>query len=431
MVTWLLAAAWAAEPERTDQIVTGVGAQAALAPGVDGDDVDLMLSERLRWGLVDLANGRITAIVDGRFTIDPSGTDDPWEQTRVRSVEARLVNGPVTIDLGRSAVYLGGPRLVDGVQARVRTGALELGVWGGEAPDLFTTRPAPRFGGGPILALQDRTVLLSAVGEFLVAEGGLDRAAVLVQGAFSAPPTLEVSGRLDAQVPDDGGQWLSDGAVEARLRPADSVRLHALYEAFSTVRYLGTGALDPDVERWIRRLQDSGVADAFVEDLTDPRLYHLVGVDGRWQPAGSSVVPRIGLDARYRYHPNPDLAYVRVGPNAAAVAERFEVQADAQLVLTEAQGLREDLGLTLLVEPTSDGRFAVDTSARLLLEQDYAGKPGFYGDLFVTWLAPAGFVLVAGGSTILEPLPVTDPGFGAFVQLQHWLTPSPRSPASP
>ncbi len=419
MIAWLAHLA-AAQAVPSDQVVTSIGAQAALAPAIDQGDVDLLLGERVRWRLAELPSGSVTALLDARLTLDPQGTEDPWEQNRLRSAEARILSGPWTFDLGRSAVWRGGPRLVDGLQARVKAGHLEVGAWGGAAPDLFTTRPEARFGGGPMVAFDRRAFSASAVGELLFAAGGLDRAAVLLLGGFSAAPVLELSGRLDLQLADaEGRLGLADGALEARSAPADGLRLHAIYDAFSTIRYLGTEALDPDVERWIERLQASGLSDAFVEDLADPRLYHLVGADGRWTGSGGPALPRFGAEARYRWHPDPELRYTRAGPSAALVTDRAELTADLQLVLTEAQGLREDLGLSLLVEPTSDGALAIDTSARLLLEPAYEGTPGFYADLFVDWLAPAGFVLIAGASTIVEPLPVTDPGFGAFVQVQH------------
>lgn len=409
------AAAFAADDS---EATTSLGAQGAAVPGLPGD-LDLLLGERADWRLAALgASGEARLRVDGQFTLDPAGSVDPWQRNRVSALGVALGGGGWTLDVGRSPVREGGPRLVDGLQVTRAVGAWRVGAWAGAAPDLFTTRPAARFGGGPSVARVGRSLRAGGSVEVLVAAGGLDRVGALASAAWSAAPTVEVSSRADVQLADaTGAVGLADGALAARWRPAPPVSLGALYDAFSTLRYLSTDALDPDRQRFTDRLLAGGVVDPTLFGA-DPRLYHLGGLDARWAPAPKgAVAPRLSGAVRARWHPDPTLRYVRGGPVIGIGSERLDLALDGQLQSTE-DGLREEVGLTALAELDPGGTVSVDGSVRLLLDPTWDG-PGFYGDLFVDVIGAGPFVVVAGGSATIERTGYADPGFAGFLRLQH------------
>jgi hypothetical protein len=405
----------------SDEALTYVGGQGAWTQSLAAGDADLLVGERARWGLADFGEARALALADLRVTFDPDA-EARWDQSRLRALGVRIESPAFAVDVGRSAIWQGGPRLVDGVQARATNGDWTFGAWGGLAPDLFTTRPMLRPGGGPIVAWTRGRARASLVGEALFAGGGLDRAGLLALASLSGGPAFETNGRLDLQLADAEGRFgLSEGAVTARFRPSDDWRFLAGYDAYTSLRYLRTEGLDPDVRRFTERLDALGVQDAVLEDLYDPRAFHFASLDAQWQPAGGLPVPRVGLAARYRYHPDPALRYARIGPRAGWVADRIEVNADATWLRTDA-GPQEELGVQILVEPTSDGRLALDGSVRAIVPPGgLSHGPGAYGDLFVDWLAPGGFVVIAGASALWEPSDVADLGLAGFVRVQHRL----------
>lgn len=416
MTAWWSTSAAAAEPS---EATTSLGAQTAAVLGLPGgSDLDLLFGERADWRLAAVGSGDARLRLDGQFTLDPGGTVDPWERNRVSAAGVSVVSGGWAVDLGRSPVREGGPRLVDGLQVGRQLGDWVVGGWLGAAPDLFTTRPAARFGGGPSVAVVGRTLRAGGSVEVLAAAGGLDRVGALLTGAWSAAPTIEVATRADVQLTDASGTpGLADGALSARWRPADALRLGAAYDAFSTLRYLSTDALDPDRQRFTDRLLAGGVVDPTLFQA-DPRLYHLAAVDVRYAPTGRGVVvPHVAAAVRARWHPDPTLRYARGGPVVGVATERADVSVDAQLQSTE-DGLREEVGLTALVELDRDGAATLDGSVRLLLDPTWDG-PGFYGDLFGDVIGAGAVVVVAGGSVIVERSGFSDPGLGAFLRLQH------------
>jgi hypothetical protein len=414
---WSPTAALAAD---RDEVTTSVGAQTAGVLGLPGgSDLDLILGERADWRLGTLGpEGDARLVLDGQFTVDPAGTTNVWERNRVASLAVSVRSGGWLLDLGRTPVREGGPRLVDGVQVARQSGRWIVGGWAGAAPDLFTTRPAARFGGGPSVSRVGRTLRAGGSLEVLAAPDGLDRVGALVSGAWSAAPVLEVSTRADLQVTDASGTpGLADGALAARWQPRDGVTLGAVYDAFSTLRYLSTDALDPDRQRFTDRLLAGGVVDPTLFQA-DPRLYHLAGLDARWAGGGGgAVIPHVSASVRARWHPDPELRYARGGPVVGVSTERVDVSADAQLQSTE-DGLREEVGLTAVVDVVPSGLASVDGSVRLLLDPTWGG-PGFYSDLFVDVIGTGAVVVVAGGSVLVERTGYSDPGLGAFLRLQH------------
>jgi hypothetical protein len=418
-------AAGIADVDVTDDVaVTTVGAQAVYDRGLAAADVDPLVGERLRWTLADGAR----LLADARFTLDPSPGADAWEQSRVRTLGVELAGGPWTVRLGRHAVAYGGPRIVDGAQLLHRDGALAVGAWGGLAPDPFTTRPALRGGGGPIIAYEQPLLQASAVGEVLATAAGVDRVGLLLQARVAPGSGADLTGRLDAQLGPAGAVGLADGTVSARWAPVRSVRLDALYDAYSSLRYLQTAALDPDVRRFANRLEALGLAPGISAELPDPSLYHLFGTGAAWQPA-VAVAPRAAIVTRYRHHGRLEDRYAYVDPQLGVVGVaggRLDATVDLAWTWHGAAGSREDLGLNLVLDPLSSGRAALDGSARLVVDPAYGGRPGWYADLFVDVLATDDAAVVAGVAATQEPVGVPDLGLAGFVWIQHRLDRAPR-----
>lgn len=413
-----------------DLAVTSVGAQGVYDQGLAVGDVDLLVGERFRWTLADRAFATV-ALADARFTLDPAG-GDPWEQNRVRQLGVELAAPAWLVTIGRHPVVQGGPRLVDGVQVVGRRGAWRFGGWAGLAPDLFTTRPMLRPGGGPIVAVDTPLAQASLVGEVLGTATGLDRVGLLAQTRVSRTPTWELLGRLDLQLTDaDGTFGLADGFVAGKVRPGAGFTFDALYDAYSSIRYLETQLLDPDLQRYEARAEALGLVDLTPEDLVDPSLYHLVGGGAAWQGTGL-VIPRVAVVGRYRHATAADDRYARVGPQVGLIglADRVDLYGDFVWSWRGSAGARDEVGLNVVVDPMADGRLALDGSFRLLIDPVFAGRAGWYTDLFVDLAAVDQFVLVGGLSATNEPSDVTDAGLAGFLRVQHRLQRPRREPAA-
>ncbi|MCA9567441.1 MAG: hypothetical protein KC656_06340, partial [Myxococcales bacterium] len=192
--------ALAEQPTERNLAATNLGVQywnapalkaAALAPGdIDGDgipndqdpdsknfsDLDLIFGQRIRWTLSDNGSTSVRLRVNGQFTYSPGelGGSPAWKRNRVRQLGVSIVNDKVNVDIGRSQIHKGGPRLVDGLQVVAHVNnTTDVGAWAGLQPDLFTTDPRMRPGAGPILAYAASRVQASAVGEVVFAGGGL------------------------------------------------------------------------------------------------------------------------------------------------------------------------------------------------------------------------------------------------------------------
>ncbi|MBW2257715.1 MAG: hypothetical protein JRI25_24380 [Deltaproteobacteria bacterium] len=426
-MAWVLLA-WAAsaraEPAASPAMVSlsTVGVQSAWSPSVASGDLDLLLAERLRWDLAEVgAPMGVRLLLDARFRIDP-WRKPTLERHRVGALGLELSTSEWTLDLGRHPVYRGGPRLVDGVQLRYHpSGDWDLGAWLGFAPDLYTSRPALRFGGGPILAIERSWTQWSLVGEMLWADGALDRAGLLALGRVSADPTVEATARLDLQVTGaEGGSGLADGAVFLRWRPEEVLRVDALYDAYTSLRYLGTEDRDPDIRRFAARAEAAGVTEDIPQDGLDPTLYHLVGLSGTWEPPGS-MGALVAVHTRYRHHEDPSRRLARVGPKLAVrglAGERLDLAMDGNLRSFDGR-LSGDAGFTVFLEPTPDRMLALDSSVRLLVDPEaYGGRPGWYADLFVDWVGPAGLVVIGGVDMLREwDGAFADVGYGAFLSV--------------
>ena len=399
---------------------TSVGVQYLHASAVGADDLDLLFGQRLVWTVQERPGLATRALANGRFTVDPAG-DIVLERTRVSTLAAEVSGGPLTATFGRSPVYLGGPRLVDGAQVigRFKNG-IELGAWGGLAPDLFTTLPRVRPGGGPILAYVGSATQVSTVGEAVFFEGGLDRAGVLTQIRYAPGPGLQTSGRADVQLADaDGRAGLADGAVSVRVAPTRAFTSDLLYDAYSSLRYRTTSELDPRIQRFAARIEALGLSEGITQDLPDPTLFHLVSLRNRLRATEGTLQPAVGLETRYRHAADPAARYGRIRPSAGfESAERFGLTLDGGVLWVDS-ATQGDLGAAAWLDVLPSADLTLDGSFRLLIApRDYGDRPGWYTDLFVESVLANQVVLIGGASLEHEPLiDFDDVALGVFMQL--------------
>ncbi len=396
--------------QTSDMVQTTVGAQLTHSQSLGVQDVDAVFGERFRWSVSDAT--RLWA--DGMFTYD---TDGVFERSRVRALGVSTGAGDVQVWLGRHPVQYGGPRLVDGVQALFVRKGLEVGAWSGLAPDLFTTRPMLRPGGGPILAYGTERAQGSLVGEVTGSEGGLDRASTLLTGRVQGGRVWDASGRVDWQLSDaTGTSGLADASLWAQLRPGDVLRVDLLADAWSSLRYRQSALLDPTVQRWVERTQPLVNPLPGEEEALDPTVHAMVGLrpELRTGPVRTSVL--------FRQRPGGvEERYTRVQPVVSVVAlldGRLDVQVDANLVFLDT-GLSASTGPTAMVELTPSRALWLDGSVRAVFDPSYQG-PGWYADAYLDWLGPAGLVVMAGAAYELEPVvELDDVGITALLRLQH------------
>lgn len=415
------------EPEPSDLAVTSLGTSVVAVPTLGAADLDLLLGQRLRWGIGKVADGYNRVWLDSRFTIDPL-RDVTLERTRVTRAGVELRRGKLTTDLGRSPVRYGGPRLVDGIQALVRAGDIQVGGWAGLAPDLFTTIPRLRPGFGPTVAWEKPRAQASLVGEVALSpDFQLDRLASLAMVRGTVDRWLDLSARADVDwVSVDGPPRIADARALAIWRPTDSWRFDATYNAFSSLRYLQTEPLDPLIRRFQGRILANGIDLGIQQDFFDPTLNHLVGAGVRWaDPPGLGAAFRAQLDGRYRYHPNPLNRFARVhtqlGVGEIPVGGALDLAVDGSLIEVNG-GMQLDPGLIVVWEPTEDRSWALDSSGRLLLAPDAYEGFGWYADLFADAVITRTWMVASGVSASREPDPdFDDLGVSAFVRLSAFV----------
>lgn len=409
----LLATAWAAPPEGSDVVSTAVGTQAVHSSAVGQTNLDLMLYQRSRLTFAESDTFRGRVLADTRFTLDLSEGYRTFEWNQVRQLAVRLQKPSWTLDVGRTPVYRGGPRLVDGAQLLVHpSDAIDVGVWGGLLPDLFTTTPRLRPGGGPVVAFTKPSFQASLVGEVAAAEGGggLDRMATLAMVRGSLDRLFEASGRADIELLGDDGPHISDLYAASILRPSGALRFDVLYNAFSTYKYQIGELQDPTVQRFAERIAQLGIDLAITQDALDPTLHHQVGGGVQIQPDEGETAPRIAADVRQRFNANElnrfTRAHAQAGVVGLPVAGRLALLADGNVIAADGE-TQLNPGLIAIWEPGDEGWFSVDLSGRALINPEYDAM-GLYGDLFVDAVTASGVVVNVGTSVVSEPDPALD-----------------------
>ena len=442
---------WAQTVPSSDLSITSVGLQQIDSASVDnvnnaaGTDIRFFFGERLRW-TVGNGDGESTVktrlLADARFTFDPkAGSLDAgvnpdanlgqnFETNNLRQLGVEFTKSSFTLDIGRHPVFRGGPRIVDGVQALLRpSDTLDVGFWGGLAPDVFETDFRIRPGFGPIVALTTSRVQLSAVGEIAFGEGELDRAAVLAFARVSSNRLLEGTARLDLELASaDDGPRLSDFQIFTIFTPSPAVRFDALYNAFSSYQYLSTADADPEQLRFAQRLRQLDPNNPLLF-LQDPTINHLVGGTARVRSQADTAAPSFELMARYRHNVDPTNRYARITPTFGLnrIGGRLDVFANINFLQVDAAG-QVDAGVTAIFDVTDSA--AVDASIRALSVPDYDGL-GWYADLYVDVVSvPSDLIVLTGVSYLSEPNLGDQPDGGPalFVRVAKYLRPPKRGP---
>ena len=424
-VLLLVSTAWA----QSDRSVSAVGVDGIWDAAATQGDVDLFVGQRLRWTLREgVTTDRL--LLDGSVTYDPV-SPAPLERLNLVALGLERASESLVVDVGRHPVAWGGPRLVDGAQVIARNGDWHYGGWGGLAPDLFTTLPQLRYGGGPTVAWLQSSRQLSAVGELLFAQGAFDRAGLLVVGRVAQDPQMEATARLDLQATETA-IGVADAQAVARYRPRDGVRYDASYEAYSSYRYLSSSDLDPTIVRFAERIEALGIEQGIEQDQLDDTVYHQLGAGARWDPdASAHAAPTAAIRGRARYAPDPEDRYGQLSGAlgvAGLVDNRLEVGLEV-IATVRGDGFYGDVGVVATYEPQPDSMVVLDGSVRLLTSP--AGLTR-YGDLYLSWLSDAEH----------GPRPVLDVGLfgeagddeefvdsavGGFVRASLWVTRESRA----
>jgi len=422
------------EPQVRDYSVTTVGVRGALSVATGGDyDLDLLLSERLSWTVFKQSAGASTALVNARFTMDPGGGLN-LERSQVTSLGTRTTLGDWELYAGRHSVVSGGPRLVDGAQALFRVNPrLKVGAWGGAAPDLFTTLPRGRFGGGVILGYSDSGVAASLATEALFVRDGVDRLGALVQLGYDMLPAFSGGSRLDIQLNDPNMPVVTDAALFGRLLVSNHTRVSADYQAYSSFRYLQTEDLDPSIQRFEQRVVELGIVSGIPQDSMDDALYHAAGTKVAWRaPVFREIHSSAGLSLRGRSASEPERRYA-LAAAYLGVDNMFEGRLGVTLdgvSRVDSTGVSGDAGVVVQVTSNEDSNWSLDTSARALINPEYKGIPGVYIDSFFDITAGNGVTFSVGAYSALEHDDVVEElSFGGFLLASYRVRPSGRTQA--
>jgi len=426
-VILLVSAAWA----QSDRSVSSVGVDGIWDAGATQGDVDLFVGQRLRWTFREGATSTDQLLVDGSVTYDPVSLA-PLERFHLVALGIERASESLVVDVGRHPVAWGGPRLVDGAQVIATNGDWHYGGWGGLAPDLFTTLPQLRYGGGPTVAWLQSSRQLSAVGEVLFAQGAFDRAGLLVVGRVAQDPQMEATARLDLQA-TESAIGLADANAVVRYRPRDGVRYDASYEAYSSYRYLSSSDLDPTIVRFAERIEALGIEQGIEQDALDDTVYHQLGAGVRWDPdASAHAATTAGVHARARYAPDPEDRYGQLSGRfgvAGLARGRLEVGLDGSATVRGGGFFYGDLGVVATYEPHPESAVLLDASVRLLTSPTGLSR---YGDLFLSWLSdaergPRAVLDVGVFGEAGDDQGFVDSAAGGFVRASLWVTRESRA----
>lgn len=387
-----------------NRFTVGVIGELAWQGGEDNAAIELYLSDRMRASLLTKPNLRIDARFNGRMGIrllDGGRLD----RVRITDLATRFRGNQWTVDAGRFPVEMGGYRLVDGAQfLHSLPHGFEIGAWAGLAPDPYTTAPALRFGGGPILRYNHRFFRVGLLGEVLSTAAGLDRVSWVVDTHMELGDWIELTARADLQWSPDRGVTPADAGLILRTLPHPDVRLDASYNVWSSIDYIRTEASDPGLTRFDARsnaIEPTG--DNATSEL-DPTIYQMAGLSARYRPEllFGAHLQLSGL-ARYRHHPQLDRRYGR-GNLGVGLLGLWGGRIDLS-VTENVYWIQEQLGAetTFQVFVTPDPQMLVGIDASLSwgqrpLPDTTIWVPSIYADLFLDFTLPQGFLLSAGYS---------------------------------
>lgn len=404
-----------------------VGGDMAFSPTTDeGFAVGGLIDERL-WATVidgDAIEGQV--FLKARLRYQLSEEVSRWENSRVREARLHLDGGGWQLDVGRIGVDHG-MRLVDGVQGLASLGGgWWAGAYGGAGADPYTTLPGVRFGGGPVIRYEGDAVQWQALGELMVAPGGLDRAAFVTDARVEVSDAVEVSARVDLQHRGPTQPIsLADGVVFLIVHPpVDGLRLDAFYDAYSSLAYLTTEKQDPSITRFDARAFAADPELAAVADTLDDTLYHLVGASARYRPRIGGANLHLRATGRYRYHPDPAVRFARGTLEQGVVGVgggRLDVTV-AENVLQWGGTLGYSAAGFLYLEPFPEAGIALDASAEVGLKpllDSAILAPQIYADGYLDWITPDGRFILSGGYalTVLMDFDVWDQNHAGMLRV--------------
>ena len=180
----------------------------------------------------------------------------------------------------------------------------------------------------------------------------------------------------------------------------------------------------------VEQMLDLGLALGITQDELDPSLHHQVGGNVVLQPDNDGAAPRVQVQARQRFNKNELNRFTRLGAQGGvvdvALAGRLDILADGNLIFADGE-TQLNPGLMFLWEPGDEGWFAVDTSARLLINPEYDGAMGTYADLFLDAITPIDLAVNVGMSIISEPdaaVEVPDLGLMGYARVSYYVRPN-------
>jgi hypothetical protein len=393
---------------RSDEVVsnrTTVGVDGIYAQVTGEGSINGLLDERLKAELFETDTMTGTFYLRGRLRYS---FDDPgrFDSSRVRDLRLSIQSGEWEVDLGRTPID-GGFRLVDGVKATRAVGPWRLGGWAGAGVDPYTTLPAARFGGGPVVSYIASDLNIQAIGEVLVGADGLDRLSAATSVLWDPTQQVNVSSRLDLQY---GGPQqpisIADASVTTSVLMTDDVRVYGMYDGYSSFAYLWGEKQDPWVQRFSQRVETIDPEWAFSQDSLDDTMYHLFGAGARWTPERWDF----RLRSRARYHTLPERRYARM-----TVHEGYRGLLGGRLDLAVQQtwlywGARHggELALIYAYRPFPERPLEIDGSfmggLKGLHDDPTVLGPYSYSDVFLGWMAPDGQWMLSGGYAYMNAL---------------------------
>lgn len=384
----------------------------AAPKGDEAVALEWVLGDTLRAQLIEREALELQLRVAARAGIR-LGEQSGLDRTRVRALGLHLEAGRLSGALGRFNPLGGGYRLVDGAEGLYSvTDSLRVGAWAGLAPDPYSTLPALRYGGGPVLAWETSKAEASLFGEVLATPDGLDRVSGVAQGRVEFGQLAELAGGLDLQSSAEGVR-LADARLLLRLDPSEQLRLDVGYDAWSSLYYASSEARDPDITRFAARSAEL-LGDPWIPQASmDTSVYHQGSARASWRketPELDMHHVKVGALARYRHHPLDARRYLNTGLTLGAqglASGRLDAWAGQALVYWGGYWGSETTG-GVWVQLDDDGAWALDSSAAAVWTA-LEGKPGgatgtaglapsYYADVFVDWVARRGLSLSLGYS---------------------------------
>jgi len=363
---------------------------------------EILISERFR-ARIQTDNGTLIEVVASGRTGVQAGT---WtlNRTRIRNLGVRIDLPKVHLEIGRHPVIDGGWRLVDGVQAVARPWQnFEVGGWLGLLPDPWTTAPAPRFGGGPIVRWRGKAWQAALVAELAGTAQGLDRLAVRATGRVEIGKVLDLAGR--AEIANGGAATpvrAEELGISAVLDPAPYVRVRAGWAMSSGHAYLQGVQRDPALTRWWQRWTGAAPTEPVPWEETTAIATHVVRGSFTWKPVlTTGPMLRFGLNGRAGLRPaNAAANTARIAAEAGVygiLGGRVDLLASGGALLWGGRW-QSEVGLQAWLGPDPKGRLQIEAGGRLWLGRRADGvlAPSVAADLYVDWRIARGLGLAVG-----------------------------------